>query len=300
MKKNYILFVLLIVVGFGKLTAQNDLKFTNVMFNELTFNPAIASSTSNIMASLDVRSQWTGFPQGPKSQFFNAYSTVPKIGGIGLTIINDKLGFEKSITARASYAHKLKLSKINFLTFGASVGILNRSIDFEKLTFEESNDQTAINAQTSQLKPDFGFGATLVLKDFNFSVSSTHLTQSLDKSTFYQTPRHYYIYTYYKIKASDKVQIIPSVFVKSSEFTTQFELNTNVYYDKKFWLGATYRHGANASALVGFNITQQISLGYAFDYNYGPAKSYSSTSHEIMLIGSFKGFGGKVAQPFFR
>ena len=302
MKKLILLAVIIFFAYLNRIQAQNDLRFSNYMFNELTFNPAAAASSEYLIGSLVVRSQWAGFPEAPKSQFLNAHTNLENAGGFGLSVINDKLGFEKSITAHAVYARKFKFSETNSLSMGAGLGFMNKSIDFDKLIFEQSNDQTAEKAKESQLKPDFSFGMTLKIKDFNFSISSTHLTQSLDKSTFYKTPRHYYVYTYYKIKVSDKVNIIPSVFVKSSEFITQFEININVYYNKIFWIGATYRHQDSFSGLIGFNITKQISLGYAYDFNYGPAKTYSPSSHEIMLYTMFDGFGdkSKKMQPFFR
>jgi type IX secretion system PorP/SprF family membrane protein len=302
MKKLILLSVIIVFTSLSRIEAQSDLKFSNFMFNELTFNPAAAASSEYIIGSLDVRTQWTGFPEAPKSQFFNAHTNLENAGGFGLSVINDKLGFEKSITAHAIYARKFKFTETTSLSLGAGIGIMNKSVDFDKLVFEQTNDLTAEKAKESQLKPDFNFGMTLKVKEFNFSISSTHLTQSLDKSTFYKTPRHYYVYTYYKIKVSDKVNIIPSVFVKSSEFITQFEVNTNVYYNKIFWVGATYRHKDSFSGLIGFNITKQISLGYAYDFNYGPAKTYSPSSHEIMLYTMFDGFGGKKDKmlPFFR
>lgn len=302
MQKLILLPLIILLVSSVQLNAQNDLKITNYMFNELSFNPAAASGSENIIGSLNVRSQWAGFKEGPKSQMLNAHTNVEGIGGFGLSVINDKLGFEKSITTHVVYARNFKFSESNSLLMGAGIGFMNKSIDFDKLVFEQSDDMTAEKAKESQFKADFNFGMTLKLKEFHFSLSSTHLTQSLDKSTFYKTPRHYYVYTYYKIKASEKVNIIPSVFMKSSEFITQFELNTSMYYNKLIWFGVTYRHADSFSALLGFNITKQIALGYAYDFNYGPAKAYSPSSHEILLYTTFDGFGEKSdkVHPFFR
>ena len=60
-----------------------------------------------------------------------------------------------------------------------------------------------------------------------------------------------------------------------------------MYYGGKFWAGASYRYKESIVGLIGVDITQNIRIGYSYDYNSGAIKSYSSGSHEILLLGSF-------------
>ncbi|NVO01349.1 MAG: type IX secretion system membrane protein PorP/SprF [Bacteroidetes bacterium] len=298
---NKFLFSLSVISLFtiGFVFSQNDMQSSQFTFNELSFNPANAASTPNIVVSLSAREQWAGFKEAPSTQFLNAYTNIDGIGGIGLSVINDKLGYEKSLGVHVVYARKFPLSDKNSFSLGAGLGFMNKSIDYDKLVFEQGNDQTALASQKSELKSDFSFGASLDLAAFHFSLSSTHLTQSLNKSTFYKTPRHYYIFTKYTIKASDRIDVAPSVFVKSSEFINQYEVNTNVFLDKKYWLGVSYRFDESAVALVGFTINNQFQVGYSYDFNLGPIKTYSNGSHEIMVLAKFKGFKQKSAPKSF-
>ena len=57
------------------------------MFNELTFNPAVAGSSPTLDVSLLARQQWIGFDEAPSSQVLNANTFLRNIGGIGMTMI---------------------------------------------------------------------------------------------------------------------------------------------------------------------------------------------------------------------
>jgi type IX secretion system PorP/SprF family membrane protein len=299
MNKFLLSLTIIFVFAINFAISQNDMQSSQFTFNELSFNPANAASSQNIVVSLSAREQWAGFKEAPSTQFLNAHTNIDGIGGIGISVINDKLGYEKSLGIHVVYARKFALSEKNSFSLGAGLGFMNKSIEYDKLILDQPNDQTAINAQNSALKGDFNFGASLDLSAFHLSLSTTHITQSLDKSTFYKTPRHYYVYAKYTIKASEKIDVVPSVFVKSSQFINQYEINSNVFLDKKYWLGVSYRFDESAVALVGFTINNQFQVGYSYDFNLGPIKTYSNGSHEIMLLAKFKGFKQKTAPKSF-
>ena len=286
-KTTLILIVILLEYFIG--SAQNDIQFSNFMFNKLSFNPATASY-NDFSGSLTVRQQWTGLNEAPCSQMLNVHTTFEKLGGIGLSVINDKLGYENSINAHLIYARNFMLSEKAFFSVGAGIGLTNKSFDYSKLIFEEQGDQNASKALNDETKPDFCFGLTFNTSNFTVALSSTHLTKSLDKSTLYKTPRHYYIFSSYEIKTSDKVDIIPSIFIKSSTFITQYEINTNTFYNDKFWIGLSYRINDSYIGLIGFNITKNLRLAYSYDINANDLSSYSNGSHEFMLLFSANEF----------
>ena len=66
------------------------------MFSEITYNPAMAGNSGTLDATLLARQQWTGFASSsPKLNYSVRHCYVDKLsGGVGLSIINDKLGFE--------------------------------------------------------------------------------------------------------------------------------------------------------------------------------------------------------------
>ena len=59
-------------------------------------------------------------------------------------------------------------------------------------------------------------------------------------------------------------------------------------------LGAMYRTGDAAGALVGFDITDLLHIGYSFDYSFGVQTfKYNGGSHELVLRYDFLLFDKK-------
>lgn len=63
----------------------------------------------------------------------------------------------------------------------------------------------------------------------------------------------------------------------------QADISANFLYQEKFILGAAYRWDAAISAMAGFQITDQILLGYAYDFDTTQLRKYNSGSHELIL-----------------
>jgi type IX secretion system PorP/SprF family membrane protein len=288
MKKLFI-FLWLITCS---LCAQNDFQISHFMFNEMMMNPAATGNSDKFVASLLGRKHWIGMDRAPGTQFFNAHAYVdPVKGGLGLTIINDQIGYESILNMRLSYAYHIKLNENSSLSAGVSGGFMNKRLDGAKLIYEESYDPGAVRAQTSIYIPDLGAGLEYNCKNFTTGISSTHLSQNLSDATIYSVPRHYFYYAKYKFE-KDELTVTPALLVKSALFITQVELNTNVMYKNTFWGGVTYRYKESVVGLIGFQLNK-VRIGYAYDFNSAPMRRQSSGSHEVMLQAVLKGFAKK-------
>jgi len=63
---------------------------------------------------------------------------------------------------------------------------------------------------------------------------------------------------------------------------------------KRLLLGAMFRTGDAVGALVGFNITDQLHLGYSYDWSFAlKTSAYNQGSHEILLRYDFLFFDKK-------
>jgi len=287
MKKLFLTTLLLVMVQLISF-AQNDIQFSNYMFSEITYNPAMAGNTGTLDGALLYRKQWTGFDMAPSTQLMSVQSYVDKVsGGLGLNIINDKLGYEHSLNVKLMYAYMLRITDKSRLSFGLGFGMVNKSLQGSKLIYDDMTDENAITTDQSKTKPDFDFGVAYNSDKMAIGISTTHIEQPLSNATVLIVPRHYYVYAKYKIKASDKINVVPSLLVKSSMFITQFDVTAQMFYSNIFWVGASYRSGDAIVGMAGVDITKNIKLGYSFDYNSGGVKSYSGGSHEIVLLGTF-------------
>jgi len=270
------------------LYSQNDIQISQYMFNKMYFNPAFTGDENYMNASLLMRKQWVGIETAPTTQVLNADMFVERLGGVGLSVINDKLGYEKSLNIRLMYAYHKYFEDKSKLSFGIGGGFINRSLDGSKLIYEDKTiiDPNGLYNVQNTMTPTIDLGIKYSNQKYTLGASITHTFTSIKNATQTNEPRHIYFYGNYNFTLNEKVQIIPSVLVKSSGFITTYEFNTNLVYLNKFYGGLSYRKQEAFVILLGLNITNNLKIRYSYDFNTGPAyQSKSTGSHEIMLSG---------------
>ncbi|MFO8068131.1 MAG: PorP/SprF family type IX secretion system membrane protein, partial [Bacteroidales bacterium] len=216
---------------------------------------------------------------------------------VGLNVINDMIGYEHILTARAFYAFPVQIGVLSNLTFGLGAGVVSRTLDGTSLNYEEE-DPNAFLGKEKWIKPDFNFGVEYVDPNITVGFASTHLYRSVGKAGIDYAPRHYYLYGKYLFEdVFDKVNIEPYLLFKSSWYITQFDIAVLGYYDNMLWGGFSYRLGDAVVAMLGYYITPEIRVGYAYDFAVGAVKGYTGGSHEIMISAQFEGFNKTRVTP---
>jgi type IX secretion system PorP/SprF family membrane protein len=275
------------IVGFAA-NAQQDPQFSQFMFNKLSVNPAYAGASDAICGTLLYRDQWDKFPGAPKTAVLALDAPVPVLhGGVGLNLMNDIIGNEKTVVADVSYAYRMYLGTGN-LAFGIKAGMLQKSF-IESFHPSQDNDPAIPKPGTSALVPDFSGGAYYNTKSLYFGVSMTHMaapTLKYDAGSLSQIrlalARHYYIMAGYNYEIDPKLTLKPSILIKSDPTTPQFDLNLNLLYNNFVWGGVSYRYKDAIVAMVGFEYNN-LKFGYAFDVTTSNIRSYNKGTHEIMV-----------------
>lgn len=298
MKKTLVFILALTLSGMASF-AQNDPSFSQYMFNEKIFNPASLKLTNTFDFSLVARQQWIGFDNAPSSQVFNASTYLQDIyGGVGINIINDKLGYENFLTIRANYAFPVQVGVVSHLIFGLGAGIVNRTIDGTELTYEDPNDPNGLFSKETYTKPDFSFGMEYTDPNLRMGFAVTHLYRSVQNAGIDYAPRHYYMYGKYRFdNVFPNVDLEPYLLIKSNQRSTQFDVNMTAYFNDMLWTGFSYRLGDAVSAMLGYAISPAIRVGYAYDYSIGVNRRYSGGSHEIMIQAALGGFNKERVSP---
>ncbi len=298
MKKLILAAILLISIGKLPLYSQTDVHFSQFMFNNVTFNPASIEILNTINTSLVARQQWVGFDKAPSSQALNASTYVQDLyGGVGLNVINDMLGYEHFLTARAFYAFPVQIGVLSNVVFGLGAGVVSRTLDGTDLIYEEP-DPNALLGKERWVKPDFNFGVEYVDPNLTVGFAATHLYRSVGNAGIDYAPRHYYLYGKYLFEdVVDRVDIQPYLLFKSSWYITQFDISVIGYYDNMIWGGVSYRLGDAFVGMLGYYITPEIRVGYAYDVAVGPVRGHTGGTHEIMLSVQFEGFNKTRVTP---
>lgn len=279
------------LLALSSLTAQQDAMYTHYAFNTLAVNPGYAGSRDALTITGLHRSQWVGFAGAPVTQTLTLHTPLmsDKLG-IGMSIVNDRIGPMNVTSFYADFAYKIKVSEKGKLAFGVKGGANLVQGNLSSLNLDQPNDVAfAQNIQSSFL-PNFGFGMYYYTTKWYVGVSTPKLLENDFNSSNIQNAkeeRHYFLIagTVFNLKDGGKVKFKPTTFVKITEAAPiQGDLTGMFIFQDKLEVGAMYRTGDAAGLLLGYNFSPQLRFGYAYDFSFtNRTFTYNGGSHEVML-----------------
>ena len=97
--------------------------------------------------------------------------------------------------------------------------------------------------------------------------------------------RHYFLIAGTVFPITDNIKLKPTGFMKVTEAAPiEGDITLTALFKEKLWAGVMFRTGDALGVLVGANLTDQLSLGYSFDWSYtNTTFKYNAGSHELML-----------------
>jgi type IX secretion system PorP/SprF family membrane protein len=283
-------FVLLGITG-KSIFAQQDAMYTHYMYNTLAVNPAYAGTRDALTVTALNRSQWVGFDGAPNTQTLTIHTPFKRKNiGLGLSLINDKIGPIRTTSFYGDFAYIIKINDKSKLSLGLKGGASLFQANLSSLDLNSQNDVTFQNNTLSKLLPNFGFGMYYYRKQFYAGISSPKLLQNnlkIKSSSIVMKPeqKHYFFIIGSVFKLTKKLDFKPTALVKVTESAPiEVDLTGTFVLNKKLILGATYRTGDALAALLGFQINNQFMIGYSYDWSYGlKTFKYNGGSHEIMF-----------------
>ncbi|MBT8177993.1 MAG: type IX secretion system membrane protein PorP/SprF [Eudoraea sp.] len=307
-----IFFLCMLISG---LHAQQDAQYTQYMYNTMSVNPAYAGSRGQLSIAALYRSQWVGLDGAPKTQTLNLHSPIRNSKlGYGISIVNDNIGDgvvqETYFDAVISYT--LDVSEEGKLSFGLKAGGNLLNLDFEGLR-NFDNEPIQGNNIENRFSPNLGLGLYYHTNIFYAGISAPNLLESdyFDNSQrdansvqFLSTERiNFYFITGYVIDLSSNTKFKPALLTKVvSGAPIQLDLSASFLFNEKFSLGAAYRWDAAVSALFGFQLSEQLMVGLAYDRETTELGStaFNDGSFEIFLrFELIKSFQRLVSPRFF-
>ncbi len=286
--------------------AQQEPQYSQYMYNMSTVNPGYVTNQSGLISTgLLYRRQWTGIEGSPETT--NVFGNIPLSEKIELSVnyVNDKIGDAIPVVndyINLDFAYITRISDQAKLSYGLKAGINNFRID---PSGSDVADDPAFRDNTSTTQLNIGAGVYLFTSNFYAGVSSPNLLPSdidIDGIGVSQTKTHIYGIAGYVFDFVDEVKLKPSFVVKQvidSPLTFDISLNSLIY--DKFELGVSYRYTDSFIALAGFNITQNLKVGYSYDFSVSELSGFNDGSHEIVLLYNFDllRFGNQHTSPRF-
>ncbi len=295
MKKIYITLVLIFSAIFG-LVAQQDAQYTQYMYNTMSVNPAYAGSRGVFSIVGLHRSQWVGVDGTPQTQTLSFNTPVSKRVGLGLSIVNDKIGngTNQDTYFDGVFSYTIPTSRTGKLSFGVKAGGHLLDINFNKLRNYIPNANTTTNANIdNRFAVNFGAGIYYHTNKFYAGLSvpnflkTQHFDEDANNNDFLAEERiNLYLITGHVFDLNPNLKFKPAALLKAVQGAPlQIDISANFMLNNKFTVGAAYRWDAALSALFGFQITDQFMLGLAYDREVtelGNA-AFNSGSFEVML-----------------
>lgn len=283
MRKDTGLLILFLIIS-GSLWAQNDPQFSLGAYNRLVYNPAAIAQTEYVDIRISAREQWTGFEEAPATQSLSVSNYFDDWRmGLGLTVVNDKLGAENIQNMKAKYAYHVWFADNNYLSFGLGAGVVMKSFSSADLIFEDPSDSHITDGDLFKTRLDFDLGFEWHVQDFFMGASVNHLTQTVDDPGILRVPRHQYAYAGVRIRLNPLVSLRPSVNVLNVKNIYSVGGEVRLDYDNTLWVGVGYRNEDAFMLSTKIRIFENLVAAYAYDMGAGELRSYREGSHEIML-----------------
>jgi type IX secretion system PorP/SprF family membrane protein len=290
--KNKIYTLVLITVVFlnvNSLFAQQDPQFTHYMYNPSTINPAFAGYRNSLSATLIHRSQWIGVKGAPSSQALSIQSPLnnEKIA-LGANLYNDVVGPINEMAFNVDFAYTIMTEKSN-INFGIKGGVQSYSFDPNKLSIQDQTD-TNFTTIKNQFSPQIGVGVMFETSKLYLGVSvpniieTRHENSSLTEFKTSTERRNYYASAGYIFDLSQTIKLKTSAISKIvAGAPLQLDLSANFLFNEKITVGTAYRMDAAVSLMAGFQLTKELLIGAAYDYDTTEFTKTNSGSAEFIL-----------------
>ncbi len=269
--------------------AQQETVITNYWSHMNLVNPAYVGSDENIYFTSTLRSQWTGITDAPETQMMSISAPFPKNVGFGMSVVNDKTFVEQNTYVAFDFSYKLKVSEKSDLYFGLKAGANFYSVDVSNLdTYSLIQDPSLVNVDDSY--PNVGIGLLLKHEKWYLSLSVPRVLNtervSVDegRATMATDRPHFYASTGYNFDLKSKWVLTPSVFLRYVENAPiSFDTNLLVTYNDIISAGVTYRNEKTYAAILMFDISKNIELGYAYESSSRDLLSREWNSNELVI-----------------
>jgi type IX secretion system PorP/SprF family membrane protein len=289
-----IFIVSVLASGSFIINAQQAPMYTHYMNNTLVANPAYAGSRDALTVTALHRSQWVGFKGAPLTETLTMHTPLRnKHIGLGLSLMNDKIGPSNNTSVFLDYAYIMKLTEKSKLALGMSAGINVYQANLSSLLLDQQLDPSFQTNVNNHITPNFGFGVYYSRERFYAGISAPNLIQNnylmvkVDNTSSFigKEQRHYFFITGAVLNIADNLAFKPTSLIKMTVGAPiQADLTASFIIMKKLLVGVMYRTGDAFGGLVGFDITDVFHIGYSYDWSYGLKTSqYNQGSHELVL-----------------
>lgn len=313
-------FKIMLLVLFGNLWngvawAQQNIQFSQYIFNSLSVNPAYAGYKEEWFAQMAYRTQWTGVNGAPETGQLSVDGIVDPDRanmGVGLQLTYDKLGVQGATSIYGNYAYRLRLDAEDTqrLSFGIGVGATQYTLNGAQLDPDSPFDPTLPAGRVNNWIPDIRLGTYYYNTKWYAGISLMDLLSGDETNDLFrwdsdgvvniQRKRHMYLMGGAMFNLESDLKLRPSILWKEDfKGPSSVDLNAMFIFADRFWIGGSYRTGVrlldreysenqnlsslnSVSGIAQMYVTERLRIGYSYDYMINSFGNSGGT-HEITL-----------------
>jgi type IX secretion system PorP/SprF family membrane protein len=310
MMKKILAFLTFVVCCSLTSIAQQDAQYTQYMYNTISVNPGYAGSRDVLSLTGLYRTQWVGLEGAPKTMTFSGHTPLrnEKLG-LGVSIVRDQIWIQDETYLDIDLSYTISTSDTGQLAFGIKGGAHLLNIDFRKTSPENTTDDDfdLSNNVDNKFSPNVGFGIYYYTDRFYLGYSAPTLLRTkyydndVNSISYLAKDRvNHYLIAGYVFDLNADLKLKPAVLFKAVQGAPlQADLSGNLLLNDKLTLGLAYRWDAALSGLIGFQLSEGLMIGYAYDWETTELNNYNFGSHEIILRYELRSSKDGIISPRF-
>lgn len=263
-------------------SAQQEVFYSQYMFNTMAINPAYAGSRDVLSITALGRYQWIGVNGAPKTHSLTLDMPFQNEKmGVGISVYNDNIGKWNTTGLNLAYAYKFKLTERTTMSLGVQPTLLNVSANLSQVKTYEGSDPS-FGDDISRFVFNAGLGMFISNDRAYFGVSVPQLIEqriSPNPDSDGKTQRHYFAMMGF-VLGNGHFKLKPSTVVRVTRGApVGLDGNLNLWYRDKIAIGFSARKSQmvfsgtdQMDALVGMlelQLTPQLRIGFAYDTSLG-------------------------------
>ncbi len=287
-----ILIFALCVFNTSEMQGQQDPHYTQYMYNTMSVNPAYVGSRGHATITALGRTQWVGFDGAPDTQTLSYDTPIGYNGlGLGINLVNDKIGPSHETYLDGNVSYTIETGEEGNLAFGLKLGGRLLNVDWSLGNISDGGNDDAFNQNiVNKFLPTIGAGIYYHESDWyiglsvpNFLSQEHYDADNLIGETAVER-LHFFLIAGYVFDLSENVKFKPAALLKAvSGAPLSLDVSANFMFNEKFRLGAAWRWGDSIAALLGFQASESLYIGYAYDLTTSNYNVANSGTHEVLL-----------------
>lgn len=296
MKKIYPLLLFITTWQFAQ--AQQDLQYTQFMFNKMAYNPAYAGSFESPTLTAIYRKQWIGLEGSPETQVlsYNQRMLNNRVG-IGGTLTRSVIGITRNITLDVPYAYRIPVKR----------GVLGMAIQFNVRHMYQNWADPRLNPalpidnaipSDAQSKYLVNFGCGIYYTGTNW-FAGFGVPRLLDNNIDFldldnvlsREVQHFYGMAGRDFDIDEDIRITPQVLLKYAPGAPfDADINVSALVKQKFYGGLGYRLGTDTNGpgesvdvLLGMQATENLFFCLSYDIGLTELYKYNSGAIEATV-----------------